>query len=66
MHLAGLQPAEGVLGAETERVAGAGHPDAQQLGQPLRDRPQARGLDDLAVGPAQVAHEDDDGATLGR
>ena len=42
-----------------ERVAGDRHVPAEELRQPLRDGPQAEAVLDLAVGPAEVAREDD-------
>ena len=51
-----------VLGPDPQRVAGHRHVAAEQLRQALRDRPQAEAVLDLAVGPAEVAGEDDPGA----
>ena len=45
-------------GADAERVAGDGHGRRSSADEPLRDRPQSERLDDLAVRPAEVAHED--------
>ena len=45
-----------------ERVAGDRHVAPEQLGQALADRPQPEAVLDLAVGPPEVAGEDDPGA----
>ena len=50
---------DGVLGADAERVAGDRDRAADQLAEPLGDGPQAEAVGDLAVGPAEVAGEDD-------
>jgi hypothetical protein len=57
--LAGAHPLECVFGADAEGIACDRHVAAQQLGQPLADRAQAKAVGDLAVGSAQVAGEDD-------
>ena len=61
-HLAGPHPLDRVLGADAQGVAGDGHVPPEQLGQALADRPQPQPVLDLAVGPAEVAREDDLGA----
>ena len=58
-RLAVAHPLDGVLGADAERVAGHRHVPPEELAQPLADRPQAEPVLDLAVGPAEVAREDD-------
>ena len=58
-RLARPHPLDGVLGADPERVAGHGHVPPQELAQALADRPQPEPVLDLAVGPAEVAGEDD-------
>ena len=47
-----------------ERVAGDRDVAAEQLGQALTDRPESQPVLDLAVGPAEVAGQDDPRAAL--
>ena len=61
-HLAVAEPLDGVLGAGAERVARDRDRLAHQLAQPLAHRPEPEAVADLAVGPAEVAGEDDAGA----
>ena len=58
-QLAGSEPPHGVLGSRAERVAGHRDRASEQLGQPLRDRPEPERVLDLAVGAAQVTGEDE-------
>ena len=51
-------------GAQADGVAGGRHRPADELGEVLRHRPQAQRVGDLALGPAEVAHEHDRGAVL--
>ncbi len=63
-HLAGPEPLDRVLRPDPERVAGDRHVAAHQLAEALADRPQAKAVLDLAVGPAEVAGQDDRGPGL--
>ena len=58
-HLARPEALDRVLRPDPERVAGDRHVAPQELGQALADRPQAEAVLDLAVGPPEVAGEDD-------
>ena len=58
-HIARPHPLDGVLGPQAERVAGDRDVAPHQLGQPLTDRAQAKAVLDLAVGPPEVAGQDD-------
>ncbi len=62
--LARAEALDGVLRPDAERVARDRHVAAEQLGQPLADRPQAEAVLDLAVRPTQVAGQDDPGPGL--
>ena len=62
--LARAEALDRVLRPDPERVAGDRHVAAQELGQPLPDRPQAQAVLDLAVRTAEVAGQDDRGAAL--
>ncbi len=61
-RLARPEPANRILGADPERIARARHVHPEELAQALGDRPQAQSVLDLAVGPAEVAGQDDPGA----
>ena len=61
-HLTRPEALDRVLRAEAQRVPGDRHVAPQQLGQPLADRSQPEAVLDLAVGPAEMAGEDDRGA----
>ena len=63
-HLAGLHALDGILRAGAERVAGDRDVLPEQLGETLRDRPQAERVLDLAVGPPEVARQDHASALL--
>ena len=58
-HLAGSHALDRVLRPDAERVAGDRHVAPDQLGQALADRPQPEPVLDLALGPPEVAGEDD-------
>ena len=64
--LAWLEPGERVLRPDAQGIAGAGDRTLEQAREALGDRPETSRLDDLAVGPPEVAHEDDDRTVLER
>ena len=63
-HLARLEPRNRVPRADAQRVARDRHRHPQQPGETLRHRPKPSGLNDLALRPAEVAHQHDGRAVL--
>ena len=63
-HVAGPSPSA-IVSTSSPTTAGAClHLGAEQLGQPLADRPHRERRVDLALGPAEVRDEDQGGAAL--